>query len=173
MNNELSLSDFYPDSETKADAIQKIEQNRTPAEIQRQQKIDKLITLLFNDGLSFTNACEKLSIGRTTGYEYWKEWKHSEEPRKVDAKFWELLRQVETDNPEKALDAVTRLKIKLTDTNVNVNAKAEVTEHIEAVNINVDVTPDQLTETEVNAIVAARKIFLYKTRRETEPQRIH
>lgn len=176
MSSSLHMTDFYPTAEPaeaeatpngvtqKSVATQKSEHNRTPtdiskkdtkpptpAEIQRQQRIDQLIQLLFIDGYSFTDACNKLGIGRTTGYEYYKTWKAEQEPLKVDSEFWELLTQVKEDNPEKALDAITKIKLKQTESNVNMKAQvtAEVTENIEA---NVTINTEQLLA-EYDAII--------------------
>jgi len=97
----------------------------TPAQIQRQQRKDALIRAVFVEGLNFSKACAKVGIDRVTGYKYFYEWKESEEPIKVDRKFWNLIGKLEEENPEKVLDALTRLKIKLTAAKVDV--KKEVT----------------------------------------------
>lgn len=130
------MTDFYPEL-TKTDKYRATKD--TPAKEKKEHQKQTLIKLLFHDFNSMTDACRKLGITRETGYVWYREWKTEQEPEKIDKTFWRLMQTVEQDNPEKALDSITKLKIKLTDTNVNV--KAEVTETIEA---NVTVNTEQL-----------------------------
>lgn len=135
----VSRAEYITPVEPKAETIQNRQKLTTitllltPAQEKKEQKIEDLATYYFIDDLNFTQACAKVGICRETGYEYMKLWKQKTEPLKVDKKFWQLLAIVEVDNPEKALDAVTKVKLKQTDENVNV--KSEVTEHLEA-NVN-------------------------------------
>lgn len=135
-NNKQALA---PQPTQKSVATQNCLPNLTPAKIEHEKKLDQFITLLFHDELNMTDACIKMEISRPTGYEWYHEWKQTQEPQKVDQRFWHLMDIVEEDNPEKALDCATRVKIKLTDSTVNVNAKSEVTEHIEG-HIDVNTT---------------------------------
>jgi len=151
----VSRSEYVFPIEKKAEATQKNVQNLTPtdiskkeltpAKIEHEKKLDQFITLLFHDELNMTDTCLKMGISRTTGYEWYHEWKRTQEPQKIDQSFWRLMRIVEADNPEKALDCATRVKIKMTDANVNV--KSEVTEHVEGT-VNVNTTIQLLREYE-------------------------
>jgi transposase len=115
-------------------ATQKTLLNITPAEAARQDRIERFISALFVDGLNFKDACQKIGISRPTGYEYFNEWKANDEVLKVDRVFWRLIRQLEEENPEKVLDALTRLKTKLTPNRVDVKKeiKSDVKIRIDA-----------------------------------------
>jgi ACT domain-containing protein len=112
----------------------KTEQNLTPAEQQRQDRIDQLITLLFPKHKDMKTACQIIGISRTTGYEYFKTWQEQEESQLVDTEFWSLFRKVKRNDPTKALEILARIKAKKMA--IKAEVKVEST-HTENVNINV------------------------------------
>lgn len=113
---------------------QKTEQNRTPAEKQRQERIDKLIQLLFIEKKDMKTACQTIGIGRTTGYEYFRAWQETEESSLIDTEFWTLYNIVKQEDPAQALDILTKIKVKKMA--IKAEVKLEST-HTENVNINV------------------------------------
>lgn len=121
---ELEMSDFYPEQATPTKTVQ----NLTLAEQQRQERIDKLINILFIDGKGMKYACNQLGISRTTGYEYFRAWQETEESNLIDTEFWLLYQQVKHDNPEKALEILAKIKIRKIAVKAEINLKEEITE---------------------------------------------
>ncbi|MFA5365912.1 MAG: hypothetical protein WC325_12085 [Candidatus Bathyarchaeia archaeon] len=143
----------------------KNEQNLTPAEQQRQERIDQLITLLFIKKKDMKTACQTIGVSRTTGYEYFRSWQEQEEAQLVDTEFWSLFRQVKRRDPAKALDILSRIKVKKMA--VQVDLKAELTE-TKTVTYNLN-----YSEEEKNAILTARRAILSKRSSTNQPPSLH
>lgn len=103
-------------------------QNLTPAEKQRQERIDKLITLMFIQKKDMKTACQEIGISRPTGYEYFKAWQDTEEAQLIDTEFWTLYNQVKQEDPAQALDILTKIKVKKMAIKLDVKEEVKVTE---------------------------------------------
>ena len=89
-------------------------QSDTPKGRSRQQKTDDLLQILFTERITFSRAAEKAGLSRQTAYRYFDRWKQSEEAKLVDVEWWQLFLALKDDNPEKALECLTRLKYRMT-----------------------------------------------------------
>ena len=88
-------------------------QNVTPCRITKQERIDQLIDHLFNGHLSFAKAAAKVGVTRRQAYRYFNEWKQSHEAQQIDSEWWSLYLRLRDENPEKALECLTRLKYRM------------------------------------------------------------
>jgi len=89
-------------------------QNVTPKKVARQERVETVALNIFNGITSFTELAKLLGVNRRTIYRDWRLWIDSHEIDKVDAEWWALFKRLKEDNPEKAFDGLTRLKIKQT-----------------------------------------------------------
>lgn len=88
-------------------------QNGTPKSLTKQELTDNLIELLFKGHKTFSEACKELGLTRNRGYRLWNAWKESEEARQIDCEWWDLYLTVKQENPDKALECLTRLKYRM------------------------------------------------------------
>jgi hypothetical protein len=147
----------------------KTEQNLTPiptaAEEQRQQRIDKLIELLFIKKKTMKTACIEIGVSRTTGYEYFRAWQEQEEAQLVDTEFWALFRVVKRRDPAKALEILSRIKVKKMA--VQLDVKQEITE-TKTVTYNLNYSEEDKT-----AILDAYRRLNIKNSSKIEPVSLH
>ena len=73
-----------------------------------------------------TQAAEKLGVERGTAYDYWNQWKQTEEAQYIDTEFYRLTNQLKTLNPEKVLDAITKIKVRMTTEKTEVKANVKM-----------------------------------------------
>ena len=133
------------------------EQILTPAETERQQRTQQLVSLLMRKK-NMTQACEIVGVSRTTGYEYWKAWQETEEAAYINTEWWSLYTQVKKRDPVSALKMLTQIKLRFHPEKVEL--KAEVTEKIIHATINLD----KMSEDDRRTIMAAEEAY---TRAET------
>lgn len=94
--------------------FQKDAQTCTPKRIARQKRQDEFIqALLTQKATSFEQICTQFNISRRTGYYWFERWKQRE-GFYVDVTWWQLVEEVRKRSPEKALEALTRLKYRMT-----------------------------------------------------------
>ena len=103
-------------------------QNVTPKRKTTQQLTDQLLTLLFKGHITFTEAANQIGITRQRAYRLWNRWKQTEEAQQIDNEWWNLYLTVKDQNPEKALECLTRLKYRLTTEKVEVKENVKVEE---------------------------------------------
>lgn len=140
----------------------------TPAEQQRQERIDTLMDLLFTKNIGMKKACDQIGISRTTGYEYFKTWQETEESQLVDTEFWALYEQVKQEDPSKALEILSKIKVK------KMAVKAEIVSKNYSVNqTDININMDGLSAEEQNAIINAGRILIKKTRGTEQSSSIH
>lgn len=99
-------------------------QNGTPKKVSKQEKIEQLVVAIYLGNTNFTKLAEKLNVSRRTAYRYWNEWKRSHELDHVDAKWWALENKLESDNPEKAFDGLTKIKLKAMKEQAEIDIKS-------------------------------------------------
>lgn len=106
----------------------------TPKRKTQLELTDALITKLFKGHTSFSEACKQLGLTRQRGYRLFDKWKQTEEARAVDYEWWSLYEKVKADNPEKALECLTRIKHKM------IVEKAEIKQEIKEIKLewNID-----------------------------------
>jgi hypothetical protein len=89
-------------------------QNDTPKRLTNQQLTDQLIEILFTGHSTFSQAATQLGIKRNRAYRLWNRWKDTEEAKQIDLHWWALYLRLKDENPEKALECLTRLKYRMT-----------------------------------------------------------
>jgi hypothetical protein len=114
-------------------------QNVTPKRVTIQEKTDQLIDLLFRGHKTFTQAAKEIGVSRKTAWTYFTRWKETSEAQLVDTEWWALYLRLKDDNPEKALECLTRLKYRMTtekkeiektiNKTVNLNVKSMLAEY--------------------------------------------
>jgi hypothetical protein len=155
------MADFYPTNEQNLTHTPQL----SPAEEQRQQRIDTLMELLFIKHIGMKQACKEIGISRTTGYEYFRIWQDTEEAQLIDTEFWILYQQVKQDDPAKALEILSRIKVK------QITLKAEIREeHIETRTVNYNLN---YSEEDKTAILNARRAILNRRSSTPEPISLH
>lgn len=108
-------------------------QTSTPKSIKKHELTDQLLTKLFQGHKTFTQACQDLHLTRNRGYKLWNDWKQTSEAQLVDTEWWELYLRMKTENPEKALECLTRIKHRMT------TEKREIQKTIKEIRLNWDV----------------------------------
>jgi hypothetical protein len=134
--------------------MQKTEQTLTPlptpAEQERQQRTQQLVTLLMHKK-NMTQACTEVGISRTTGYEYWKQWQETEEATYINTEWWSLYQQVKRRSPVDALRMLTQLKLRFHPEKIEF--KGEMKEKIIVATIDLN----KMNENDRCAILAAEE----------------
>lgn len=97
-------------------------QKVTPNKIRRQQRIDKMLTLIYNGQTDFTQIAEEIGVSRKQAYKYWNSWLHSEEAAQVNAEWWAEYKRQKAEGSPKAFDGITRIKYRMTTEKHEVNA---------------------------------------------------
>ena len=88
-------------------------QTITPKRKTQIELTDQLIDLLFHGHKTFSQASKELGLTRPRAYRLWNKWKQSTEAQLVDTEWWDLYLKVKQENPEKALECLTRLKYRM------------------------------------------------------------
>jgi len=135
----------------------------TPKQAIIQQRTDQMLKLLFQGHMTFTKIAEAIGVERTVAYDYWNAWKKTEEASALDWEWWELYNRVKENNPDKALECLTRLKYKMIVEKIE--TKTEITSE-EKVQLNV-------TDDEDAIIRKANDIINRKLQGTTKPASIH
>jgi hypothetical protein len=97
-------------------------QNDTPRRLSNQQITDQLIETLFTGKYTFSQAAQQVGIKRNRAYRLFNKWKETEEAKQIDMHWWALYLRLKDENPEKALECLTRLKYRMTTEKHEVNA---------------------------------------------------
>lgn len=98
-------------------------QTVTPKRKTVQEKTDQLIEHLFHGHKTFTQAAKEIGVSRKTAWTYFTKWKESSEAQLVDTEWWALYLRLKDENPEKALECLTRLKYRMTTEHREVKAE--------------------------------------------------
>jgi transposase-like protein len=114
------------------ETLQKV--TTTPAKIKRQERKDKTIDLMLNSDDSITDIAKQVGITRKTLYVYWNEWQQTEEAAKINRKWHSLCKYLEENNPEKAFDGLTKVKVRMTTEKKEIEKSVTLTKNV---NINV------------------------------------
>ena len=115
-------------------------QTVTPKCQTKQELTDQLVEKLFKGHKTFSQACKELNISRPRGYRLWEAWKQSDEAQLVDCEWWDLYLTVKQDNPEKALECLTRLKYRMT------TEKREINKTVKAIKLSWDLDSTAASE---------------------------
>jgi AraC-like DNA-binding protein len=111
-------------------------QNDTPRRLSNQQITDQLIETLFTGKYTFSQAAERVGIKRNRAYRLFNKWKETEEAKQIDMHWWALYLRLKDENPEKALECLTRLKYRMT------TEKREVTKTVKEIRLEWQVEPE-------------------------------
>ena len=106
--------------------IPKALQKMTPCKIKKQQRIDKMLQLIYDGETDFTKISEAIGVSRNQAYKYWNHWLQTEEAAKINAEWWsEYLHQKQEGTP-KAFEGLTRIKYRMTKEKIEI--KQEIRE---------------------------------------------
>lgn len=96
-------------------------QKVTPCKLRRQQRIDKMLKLIYDGQTDFSKIAEEIGVSRKQAYKYWHQWVDSEEAAQVNAEWWaEYKRQKKAGSP-KAFEGITRIKYRMTTEKREIN----------------------------------------------------
>ena len=106
-------------------------QTVTPKRKTQLELTDQLIEALFQGHKTFSQACKDLGLSRPRAYRLWNKWKENQEAQLIDTEWWDLYLTVKQENPDKALECLTRLKYRM------ITQKAEIKQDITAKQIKI------------------------------------
>lgn len=102
--------------------IIKSTQKVTPNKLRKQQRIDTMLSLIYNGHTDFTEIAETIGVSRKQAYKYWNSWLQSEEAAQVNAEWWAEYKRQKAAGSPKAFDGITRIKYRMTTEKHEVNA---------------------------------------------------
>lgn len=101
-----------PNMEKVAQTDTKPRKPLTPKQLARREKLRKLLKALLKENQTFEESCESAGVSRRTGYRLFAKWIESE-GKLVDAEFWSLFFKLRKERPAKALECLTRIKVRM------------------------------------------------------------
>lgn len=86
----------------------------TPCKLRRQERIDKMLKMIFDGETDFTKIAEAIGVSRKQAYKYWDIWLQSEEAKQVTVEWWAEYKRLKHQCSPKAFEGITRIKYRMT-----------------------------------------------------------